>query len=74
MTKANDDQMAALAKNPAAYDSMIKVALQAMIADQLPESRAVECSGGSDQDPAMLQKGLHRSQGGEHEPYSVCLI
>jgi hypothetical protein len=44
MTRSNDEQFAALAKDPQAYHSMMRVAVQAMVADQLPLPRDVACS------------------------------
>ncbi len=41
MTKASDEQIAALQKDPPAYRDMLKVALQAMVSDTLPSAADV---------------------------------
>ncbi len=70
MTKTNDDQMTALAKNPAEYTSTIRIALQAMVADELPLPRAVECSIDLTKTGEVRKGFIGRKADHEHIPFA----
>jgi hypothetical protein len=69
MTKTSDAQMAALAKDPAEYQAILKVALQAMVVDQMPATTDIEAS---DVKPGTTMTGtLSRKGAGERVPFAM---
>ena len=78
MTSASDSQLAALAKDRAAYDKMMEVALRVMVHDRLPDPKDVfvgDSRGARPLDADItIEKGtIRRKNGGSAVPF-VALV